>query len=250
MDLVVVEGRVLPEVREVSIPRIDPIHFKDPNGFEAEFKFIIENGKVFVTCNVIERCEDYVRFCIIRAYECATALIDIFAFSKGWALSLILDTLIQNDVRQRFALSEQNVQAHCTVLRDPADFQEVCALVLPNLNLRFAFHDLVSSLSTLNYSAIAACRAVEVVRDLISPDMPDDRAWKLMRKKLNIERSYLQLVTDASRKPRHGNRGATDGRVQMEVTNRAWVIMNRYLEFMKRGGQDALPSDFFAVLKA
>lgn len=250
MDMVIIDGRVLPEVRRVSIPDIKPISLNDPNGFEGTFEIKIRKGKVRIDCGVVKPCDNTLQFCAIRSLEFATALVDIFAFSKGWALSVIIDFVTSGEERRPIALSEQSVQAYCNAFKSPAEFQQVSDLVLPNLGLRFAFRDLVSSLSTLNYSAIAAARAVEVIRSLISPETSESEAWKIMRNKLRIERSYLQFITDASRYPRHGNRGATDGGSQIIVTHRAWAVMTRYLEFLKRGGKDELPEDMFPLLTA
>ncbi|MDF3153540.1 hypothetical protein P3C58_16300 [Mesorhizobium sp. XAP10] len=250
MDTITIEGWVLPEIRRVSIPDIDSISFKDPNGFEGIFKFKIRDGNVHVECDIVSSCDNALQFCTVRSLELATALVDIFAFSKGWALSVIVDFMTRGEERRPIALSEQSVQAYCNAFQSAAEFQQLSNLVLPNLSLRFAFRDLVSSLSTLNYSAIAAARAVEVIRSQMASDTSESQAWEVMRNKLRIERSYLKFITDASRYPRHGNRGATDGGTQIVVTHRAWAIMTRYLEFLKRGGKEELPEDMFPLLTA
>ncbi|MGE5510609.1 MAG: hypothetical protein ACM31O_05080 [Bacteroidota bacterium] len=69
-----------------------------------------------------------------------------------------------------------------------------------------------------------------------------------MRSLLNIERDYLQRITDASRGPRHGYRGGATGAGQQIAIQRAWVIMNRYFKFMQRGGEQPLPRDEFPAL--
>ncbi|MXN64452.1 hypothetical protein GR183_06010 [Stappia sp. GBMRC 2046] len=248
LEKISIKGRILPEIREVSIPNIPNIHLEDPNGFQAIYTFNIENGQFIILCEIFRKCENFFQFSIIRCYEFVTTLVDIHAFSNGWALSVIIDTAVHNNMHRRIALSEKSALDKCSAIKNSDDFQKILNITLNNFNLRFAFRDLISSLSTLNYSAIAASRSIEAIRDLISPDTPKLQAWENMRDKLNIERKYLQYITDTSRQPRHGNRGATDGMIQMEVTQRAWRIMDRYLEFMKRGGEDALPRDVFEAL--
>lgn len=248
MTLVFFKGRVLPEARRVSVPETNPILFQDPNGFEGNFLIKIHDSFFAVECNIIKECENIFQFCAIRSLEFVGALVDIYAFSKGWALSVIVDSITVDGRTRGIALSELSVQSQCIPLENSADFQKISDLVLPNLNLRFAFRDLISSLSTLNYSAIAAARAIEAIRRSMSSSSSESEAWQIMRNKLRIERSYLQFITDASRYPRHGDRGATDGVTQMMVTHRAWETMNRYLEFMKQGGEEALPKDKYPLL--
>jgi hypothetical protein len=58
----------------------------------------------------------------------------------------------------------------------------------------------------------------------------------------------LQRITDGSRGPRHGDRGGVTGDGQRIAMQRAWTIMNRYFEFMKRGGEQPLPKAEFPTL--
>src|SRR5882757_6771033 len=121
MDIITIEGRVLPEVRRVRIPDTDCISLKDPNGFEGTFQIEIHDGKISIDCRVINSCNNAVQFCAVRSLEFSTALVDIFAFSKGWALSVIVDSATHGGERRRIAFSEQSVQAYCNAIQSPAE---------------------------------------------------------------------------------------------------------------------------------
>lgn len=251
MHVIRLEGRVLPELLKVSIPIKHSIRYSEPYGFEATFEIKIEFGKIHLVCNIKNEIDDYYEICVIRAYEIVSTLIDVFAFSKGWALSLIFDTVVQDEKTKQINFGESSVRQRCTAFENSGNFQRITEIVMDDLNLRLAFRDLISSLNTFNYSAIAAARSVEAIRLVMAPSIKSEsKAWDILRSKLRIERGYLQFVTDASRKPRHGNRGETDGETQLEVTHRAWAVMNRYLEFMLRGGEDILPENKFPLLKS
>ncbi|MEP4704986.1 MAG: hypothetical protein ABJZ62_09080 [Hyphomicrobiales bacterium] len=250
MKSVTIEGRVLPERRSVTIAGLKTISYSDPQGFNAEFDIEISDSKIRIECSIPEKSNWHLQMCIVRAFEFATAAVDLYAFSKGWALDVILDDYVVAGQKQGIAVSETSVASLCTVISNEDDFLEIWEYLISNLNLKLAFRDLISSLSTLNYSAVAACRALECIRNSIAPDgTKDSDRWEFLRKKLQIERAYIQYITDAAREPRHGNRGAAFGDEQLEITHRIWKIMNRYIEFLKRGENEILPKDEFPLLK-
>jgi hypothetical protein len=253
--IICLKGRILPEVRKVSLPGNLVVEANDPKGVQGKFHIKIIDGRVEVKCEIENNISDLASHCIVKARELVSVSIDLQAFSKGWFLSTIFDemTIFDNnkmeEVRHPIAMSETSLSAYVTALNTPEKIESVKSDLMKNINIRFAMNDLISSLSTLNYSAIAAARAIEAVRQNIAcHTTPDKVAWKIMRQKLNISEECLRSVTDASKEPRHGNRGATNGNDQMKVTRIAWQVMNRYLEYKIRGGIDALPASEFPVL--
>lgn len=241
-------GRVIPEVRKVTLPNTTPIQYSDPWGFHAEIHVSINDGKVEIDCACFD-AEPRKDMCIVRCYECVTALVDLYAFTKGWSLSVILDRMIVGTTVTPLAVSELSLQPLVSSITGDDDFRAVWQLMLRKFNLKFALHDLVIGIGSLNYSHIGAARSVEAIRQLITPDAQNEKiAWSNMRSLLNIERDFLQRITDASRGPRHGNRGGVTGDGQRIVMQRAWTVMNRYFEFMKRGGEQPLPLDEFPTL--
>jgi hypothetical protein len=243
------EGRVIPEVRRVTIPQISPIQYSDPWGFHAEICIVIADGKVEIDCVCFD-AEPRTNMCIGRSFECATALVDLYAFTKGWSLSVIFDRMVVGSTVRPLAFSELSLPPLASSIASDDDFRAVWKQLPKAFNLKFALHDLVTSIGSLNYPHIGAARSVEAIRRLIAPDAQNENmAWSKMRALLNIERVYLQQITDASGDPRHGNRGGVTGEGQQVVMQRAWTIMNRYLEFMKRGCEKPLPQNEFPTLR-
>jgi hypothetical protein len=243
------KGRVLPEVRKVSIPHPLKIAVDDPIGVKGIFHIVIFEGIIAVRCEVSNPPNNCLSLCLVKAYEIIGVPINLLAFSKGWSLSVILDESVENEIVRPVVLSECSVQKYVTALENADDFEKITDVLFSKFNLRFAVQDLILSLSAQNYSAIAAARAVEAIRYEIVADQTSDKdAWRIMREKLQIDETFLKFVTGSSKKPRHGDRGATDGQIQMEVTHRAWAIMNRYLEYIKRGESESLPIESFPIL--
>lgn len=242
------EGRVIPEVRSVTIPKVAPVRYSDPWGFHADIDVSIVDGIVAIDCHCFDP-EPRRDMCIVRSYECATGLVDLYAFMKGWSLSVILDRMFIEATVTPIAMSELTLQPLASSISDEDDFRRIWQVVLKQFNLKFAIHDLVVGIGSLNYPHIGAARCVEAVRRLLAPEaLNENDAWSKMRLLLNIERNYLQRITDESRRARHGDRGGVTGDGQKIAMQRAWTILNRYFEFMKRGGEQPLPKDEFSTL--
>jgi len=69
-----------------------------------------------------------------------------------------------------------------------------------------------------------------------------------MQTGLNLDAAYLKLITDQSVGPRHGDHQYVLGTMTREIATRSWTVMNRFLEYLKRG-RAALPPDEFPLLK-
>ena len=121
---------------------------------------------------VTETSDWFIKMSLVRAYEFVAAAVDLYAFSRGWALSVLLDDFIIDGQRQGIAFSETSVAPLCSAISNEKDFLEVWEHLSESFDLKFALRDLISSLSTLNYSSVAACRAVETIKNqlhLMSP---------------------------------------------------------------------------------
>ncbi len=71
--------------------------------------------------------------------------------------------------------------------------------------------------------------------------------WTKMQDYLNIGRSYREFIMTASTEPRHGDRSDVPAHISQQVVERSWVIMNRFLEYKKRGDKP-LPIAEFPLL--
>lgn len=82
---------------------------------------------------------------------------------------------------------------------------------------------------------------------MITPRVDSDSrrgAWAAMQAALNISESYQKWVTDLSAKPRHADRSYQTGIDVREALKRTWTIMNRFLEYRRRGNIPLTPPEF------
>lgn len=244
-------GRVLPEVRRVSLPEPYGVVFNDPDRLQAVMEISIQDGKVEIVCATKSEDASDVKEAVVRSCEVCSGLVDILAFGRAEALSVQIDKGEWDGVLRPLVLSHKRIEHIGSEWADPAGFDIAASLVMNDLELRMALRDLISSLSTLNYSAIAASRAVEAIRNRIAPGAASDaEAWATLRGQLRLDLSYLKPVTDASRNPRHGKRAIPNDErhIQHDVTVRAWTVMHRYLKYLQLGGVAALPADKYDYL--
>lgn len=241
IQLFVFEGRVLPEVLGVGIKCPDQFKYADPDGMVGIFDLKISAGKFRVSVELKNLDEETKKWAIVRGHELVTSIVDLFAFTLGYALHVIVDHMIEDGRIKPFIVSHSSVKNFIDDF-DDNQFERLVEHVIGDLDLKLALRDLILSLSTMNYSAIAACRSTEAIRNQFRhADETDAQAWNAMRTCLNLSRDYIQYITDASIKPRHGHRGAALLSDQSEVTHRAWLIMNRYLCYLLGGKPTRLP---------
>ena len=91
-------------------------------------------------------------------------------------------------------------------------------------------------------------RAIDTLRVLSAPAKANKkRGWEILQRNLQVSEEYVKLLSVETRASRRGDHQAVSGEMTSEISKRAWTIMNRYLEYRKRGDQP-LPLDLFPPL--
>jgi hypothetical protein len=244
-------GRLLPEVRRLQLPWNPRFKYSDPrSGLNAEFEIQIHASMIHVRCSTETPDSDaqYSEI-MVRSFQFCSTLAHVITFCTGWALQVIIDSGFANGKLRPIALSERRAVACCQSFSIDRDLEEVADLALNDLSLAFALGDLAAGVGQLNYSSVAAGRALDTLRHAISgPDMGTAKGWELLRDTLHVSESYAKSITEASAKPRHGERGKVEGANELAVLLRAWTVVDRFIEFKKRGGKEALPLSSYPTL--
>lgn len=134
---------------------------------------------------------------------------------------------------------------------DHAIWHKLLAQVMGDASTRTVLNDLIQALSSSHAVVPSCARAMEGIRSAITPGSDNrEKGWPIMRERLNIDRPYLQFITDKSTGPRHGDRSdAIPASLNVEILQRSWEIMNRFLIYKQRGDQ-RLPILEFPLLTA
>jgi hypothetical protein len=250
-------GRVLPATVQISYTDIPkPAWEWTEENLKIEFKIQIKESRVQVDCLVDQYKDDYMGELHRRSFELARACVNVAAFGTGYGLYLIFEQFIRPDgvVTQLLFTSPPDFVAECTAFKLPSataqekqTMEQVLAIAMdPALSM--LLNDLIQCLSVPNIAPVNCGRVLDGLRKLVVPGMNDPKAeWPIFRAAMRVDENYTQFVSEHSKNPRHGQHMRIDGPTTIEIHRRAWVIMNRFLEYRKRGSQP-LPATEFPLL--
>jgi hypothetical protein len=252
------KGRVLPEFSDISIRNIPTVHYSEtphlpdlPNGLTVDITIAINRSLVDMICIVEQRGVSLSRV-HNRAILYLRAFVDLNCFATGAPLSVILDSAITPDgVIQSLQPIHTTLRQLCTVTNPDTEFPgafsfEVLDIITREPALFLPIRDLISALSDTELAVVHCARAIEGLRTIMVPNEENrGKAWGIFQENLNLGRAYREYIIALSTGPRHGDRKIWITGDQIDETlKRSWTIMNRFLEFRKRGSQPLLAPEF------
>lgn len=240
-------GRVLPTPTQVTVSFASSIKWEQEDiGLFMEFTCKIEKSKIDVECRTEKYRPEHFGEFYRRALDICRAQVDLVAFKMGWGLTVVMETFIDpNGITSQIFPKDDRLAPLCTAFSLDQGFDELCVKVIQSVPLFMALRDLIASISLPHVAPVDCARAMGRLKHLVAtPGTKDKQAWQQLRQALQIDEAYLKYITDCSTNPRHGKPGYTPGTVTTEVSRRAWVIMNRYFEYLKRGNVILDPAEF------
>lgn len=240
-------GRVLPPSARVTVSFTPSIKWEESDiDLVMEFTCRIENSNIDVECRVDEYRPDHFDEFYRRALDICRAQVDLVAFKMGWGLTVVLEKFINsNGIVSQIIQKDDRLAPLCTAFSLDHGFDELCVKVIQSVPLFMALRDLISAITLPHVAPVDCARAMDRLKHLVTtPGTNDKQAWRQLRQALQIDEAYLKYITDYSANPRHGKPGHTPGSVTTEVTHRAWIIMNRYFEYLKHGNVVLDQSEF------
>jgi hypothetical protein len=185
------------------------------------------------------------------AYDLARTAVNLVCFSTGLHLSVFFDSFIDPDGNQTpYVIHDRSLAALCTsyVLGETGTstaLDSVLQFVLADPQVFLALDDLITATGHHHLLTINSARAIEGLRHAMCGFIAEkSQQWTVFRANLNLSKDYLQLITDSSTSGRHGEGKFIPGNVTEEIMKRSWTIMNRFLEFKKRGSLPLPVSEF------
>ena len=253
MPKVTFRGRVIPEVSEITLHSRPALRWQDDGAnYWMEFYLEIKCSEITVDC-IVDEFDRAVHFDAIhkRASDIAATTVNLIAFAKGLGVTIVLDTFTDpaGETTQLLLRDRPLGELATAVMTEEPNFSEVLNLVLQQPKLYNALRDLIHAIRVSSEIPASCGSAVEAVRALMVPKSSNrKKSWSLMQTGLNLDAAYLKLITDQSVGPRHGDHQYVLGTMTREIATRSWTVMNRFLEYLKRG-RAALPPDEFPLLK-
>jgi hypothetical protein len=245
-------GHVLPPIFKLQIKGLPEIQYQEQS-MTIKFKIAVTDSEVDVQVD-IDPYDHGSQFSMIytRAFDLTRAAVDCWSFANGKGLTVFIDRFIDaNGNESTIAPEAVNVGTFFTAFNlhpnytGPDNYEAMVKLFVVEPGAFMALNDLILAITMPHHAPVNCARAVEGLRTLMVPKGTDRKqAWPLMRNNLNVEADYVLFVTDLSKAPRHGDRTFIDGTKVNETVARSWIIMNRFLEFRKRGNLPLPLADF------
>jgi hypothetical protein len=249
MEKVVFHGRVLPP--HIQITANSP-----------KINWRVEEFDITITCSVLidksvatvilelqEWRLEYLSDFHKRATDLARATVNMLAFSTGHGLFVMIDSITYpHGVLGTLHRQELGVERLVTSFSlDPSRLQELndsFLTILFDHNIFIALDDITSAVINGHMAQANCGRAIEMIRNIISPKKISNAAWKEMQEALNVSREYQESISKDLTANRHGASAAVPGPIVSKTIERTWSIMNRLIEYKKRGSVPLKPSEF------
>lgn len=246
-------GRVFPEIMKVTLPPRDAL-WQDPTvqGITT-IRLRIVQAIINVECESNIYSMDNIHQLYMRVFDLVRASVNVVAFASGEGLSVILDIVIGEDgIPMPVSPRDKSLVPLCTAFQlnnpDQSVFNEVYDIILGDHGLYTALNDLVLSITVPHVAPMMCGRAMDGLKNLLSaPGTKPPAAWATMQEILRIDKKFRQFITTTSARPRHAHLDHIRGDVIREIWRRSWIIMDRYLQYRKRGSQP-LPLAEFPLL--
>jgi hypothetical protein len=232
---------------QVSVGFMPNINWKaNELGYEVDIICRIDKSIVDIECTLSDWRPEFFADLHRRVLDVCRAEVDVVAFKMAWGLTVLLEEFEAPDgAIMPIVPTSPHLEKICTAYSLETGFDEACAHILRQPVLFMAMRELVTAITLPHVSLVECARAMDRIKNLLSPAGTKDKAaWQQLRDTLRIDEAYLKYITDASANPRHGQSGHTPGTVTTEVTRRAWVIMNRYLEYILHGEKPLDPAAY------
>jgi len=254
MPTITFVGRVFPAYYQISLSSKTLDWKWGEEDLTLHFDCRVEKSIVTVACTLDRYRSEYLVEIHRRAFDIIRSAINLAAFASGVGYSVIFESVIDTSGQKAmFVAQDLSLAQLCTSFSlnpqpGKASIGEMWDLVISNLAIFQVLEDLIASITLPHHVPVDCARAIERLRNLIAtPGATVPQAWEEMRNALRLGRNFLQLISDTSAPPRHGDPSYIPGTTTTEIARRSWIIMDRYLEYRKRGNIP-LPATDFPVL--
>lgn len=229
------------------------VHWEDDIGGPVkqimDASISITRGTIEIVCESnLFGTDNYDGHVDLKANYLAKTVVNCYGFAKGMILSAILETVIKPDgIKYNIKAHRSNLEPLVTALHSGpdggVDIRPILSTVMTNPTIFVAVKDLVEGISATE-TPVNCGRAVEAIRESMITVNDRRKGWQRMRDNLNVSQKFLEFITEHSKGPRHGAVRDIPFSVINETIRRSWIVMNRFLEFKKRGDQKLPLSDF------
>jgi hypothetical protein len=246
-------GKVLPAKFQISIDQksVAKLDNADTGLIAHSIRVQIKDSLIDVECDLNRYTQRDLYTVAMWAHDMSAVWVNLIAFKTGWGMTTVIDTIVdQHGSHGPIYRTNDDLQPLCTSFSLTSWLDEAHKIAGGTVALFTALNDLIVANTNLGATAapINCARAIDGLKHLIaSPSSTETKKWEEFRAALRLDKTYIQIISDHSTAPRHGQFSRIAGSDRLEIIKRSWVIMNRYLEYRK-GGSKPLPLTDFPLL--
>jgi len=247
-------GRVLPTGINLTAGALPTAmqYFKEID-LTVNLTFSLVDSAIDVRCDVTRYGVRELEHIHKIAHDLTRAIVNVYNFATGSGLTIVFEAVIDPNGNRSILLPQDlRLAPLCTAYSlestDPRRI-EILMLVLQEPSLFMSLNDLLDAIIHPHAVLVDCARAIERLTNAISPPGTNRKQmWAYFRDNLRLGREYLEYITGHSTGPRHGDPTFVAGTVGGEASRRSWVVMNRFLEFRRRGNEPLPESEFPLLL--
>ncbi len=225
------------------------------NGLELEASICIEKSLITVDCDLNRYIEEELVYIHKFCFDMTRACVDLVAFGGGYGVVVIFETFTNDKgIVNQLHYANPTLQAECTVIKlnasgdsDRKGFFDLLGIIMTDIPLLMALNDLIQANSLPHQGPTNCGRVLDGLRKIAAPGLDLKPGWIVLREIVRVDEAYTQWVSNYSTMTRHGGGTYIHGTDTQEIVRRTWAVMNRLLEYRKRGNQP-LPSVEFPLL--
>ena len=228
-------GRIFPAGTRISINNAPRVRLPIRNlTFAVDITTIVTDSSVQVICDMPVQFEPENLINIyVDVITVVQGVVNLAGFHLRAGVIVCIDYWVDpSGNKAGISLNDPNLPQYCTAFIGATNFHKAIELLVAEPAIHMVLNDLILGQVFANHALINCARAVEGIRHMIAGHGTDPKkAWPIMCDALNIERPYIHPITENSTKPRHGNVVVVAGPTIRDVTQRSWIIMDRFFHY-------------------
>ncbi|MCV0411255.1 hypothetical protein [Nitrosopumilus sp.] len=250
----VFHGRVLPERADVEITGGPIIGIQTSTGYDLRISFEIRKSLISIHVTSFGEITDFaeVRNFLLDFVRLHT---DSYGYIKGYAYDAEI-TSVSGENNQPYIIFGVGIK-ELTDEESKRAFQKIDKIILLAIQdkYRFIYGTLANLRLSIKYPSDTGTfcyRAVESIRQYfgVKGDSRDARkkAWEKLNAELNVDKSWTARIADFALDPRHGKQKSITHDERVEIMQKTWVIVDRFLIYAQNNEQ-TLDTASFPLLK-
>lgn len=228
-------GRILPHRMEVTVADRPKFSMHQAETIaDTDFEIELVDSHLTVIAETTKTTDFNGLY--FHVYDLARSVCDVLTTTDGVVYLPVMDTVELPDGRHQPLILADRRLGRLFSVHENHSFVEILELVVTDIGITRLLADVTSMLTWTHYAPIAAGRVSESIRLLLTGGRSAAN-WEQMRNWLNVDRAYLQLLTDHATPPRHGDRQYVDATTNSTLAERAWTLTDRFLVFKLNGSE-------------